>query len=103
MALEVEYKFLVADASWRDDAEDGVRMRQGYLANRDRLSIWFGGIQVAKDGKIAEGYDEADAATHMRGENVTISVELGLGSGSATVFTCDLTAQYIAINADYRS
>ena len=58
---------------------------------------------VAQNGMVADGYSEAEAAAHMKGEEVTISVDLGLGEGEATVFTCDLTAQYIAINADYRS
>ena len=77
--------------------------KSGAEADRDRLSIWFGDVLVAKDGQIATGYDEADAAAHMKGENVTISVDLGIGNSNATVFTCDLTAEYIAINADYRS
>ena len=77
--------------------------KSGAEADRDRLSIWFGDVQVAKDGQIAPDYSEADAAAHMKGENVTISVDLGLGDASSTVYTCDLTAEYIAINADYRS
>lgn len=77
--------------------------KSGAEADRDRLSIWFGDVQVAKNGQIAPDYSEADAAAHMKGENVTISVDLGLGDANATVYTCDLTAEYIAINADYRS
>ena len=77
--------------------------KSGAEADRDRLSIWFGNVLVAKDGQIAPDYSEEDAATHMKGENVTISVDLGLRTGKATVYTCDLTAGYIAINADYRS
>jgi glutamate N-acetyltransferase/amino-acid N-acetyltransferase len=77
--------------------------KSGAEADRDRLSIRFGEVQVAKDGKVAAGYNEAATAAHMKGENVTIAVDLGLGDGKATVYTCDLTAQYIAINADYRS
>ncbi len=77
--------------------------KSGAEADRDRLSIWFGTTLVAENGKVAPDYDEADAATHMKGDEVTIRADLGLGSGSATVYTCDLTAGYIAINADYRS
>ena len=77
--------------------------KSGAEADRDRLSISFGDVDVAKDGRVAPNYNEADAAAHMKGDEVTISVDLGLGSGEATVFTCDLTAQYVAINADYRS
>lgn len=77
--------------------------KSGAEADRDRLSIRFGDILVAENGQVAGSYVEADAAQHMQGQDVTISVNLGLGTGEATVFTCDLTAQYIAINADYRS
>ena len=77
--------------------------KSGAEADRDRLSISFGDVDVAKDGRVAPNYNEVDAAAHMKGDEVTISVDLGLGSGEATVFTCDLTAQYIDINADYRS
>jgi glutamate N-acetyltransferase/amino-acid N-acetyltransferase len=77
--------------------------KSGAAADRDRLTIRFGEVLVAKDGQVDPGYVEAEAATHMKGQEVTIRVDLGLGQGAATVFTCDLTAQYIAINADYRS
>jgi glutamate N-acetyltransferase/amino-acid N-acetyltransferase len=77
--------------------------KSGAAADRDRLSIRFGDVLVAENGMVAADYLEADAAAHMKGEEVTVSVDLGLGSGRSTVFTCDLTAQYIAINADYRS
>ncbi|CAN0605775.1 unnamed protein product [Ectocarpus sp. 12 AP-2014] len=77
--------------------------KSGAEADRDRLSIWFGDVLVAKNGQVASDYSEPDAAAHMKGENVTITVDLGIGGGSETVFTCDLTAEYIAINADYRS
>ena len=77
--------------------------KSGAEADRDRLSISFGEVLVAKNGQVSPDYVEAEAAAHMTGENVTISVDLGLGEGQATIWTCDLTAQYIAINADYRS
>ncbi len=77
--------------------------KSGAEADRDRLSIRFGNVLVAKDGRVAPGYVEAEAARHMNGDNVSVSVELGLGTGAATVYTCDLTERYIAINADYRS
>ena len=77
--------------------------KSGAEADRDRLSIAFGDVQVALNGKVAEGYSEAAAAAHMKQDEIALSVDLGLGSGTATVYTCDLTAQYIAINADYRS
>ena len=77
--------------------------KSGAEADRDKLSIWFGKHQVALNGKIAPGYVEADAAAHMKQDEIDISVDLGLGSYGTVVYTCDLTAQYIAINADYRS
>ena len=77
--------------------------KSGAAADRDRLSIRFGDVLVAENGWVAPGYKEADAAAHMKGENLLIGVDLGLGEGRATVWTCDLTHDYIAINADYRS
>ena len=77
--------------------------KSGAEADRDRLSIRFGDVPVAENGQMRPDYVEAEAAAHMRNENVTISVDLGLSGGRATIWTCDLTAQYIAINADYRS
>jgi glutamate N-acetyltransferase/amino-acid N-acetyltransferase len=77
--------------------------KAGEPANRDRLSIAFGGIWTAKNGVPVEGYDEAPVAVHLKGEEIDIAVDLGLGDGRAMVWTCDLTHGYIAINADYRS
>jgi glutamate N-acetyltransferase/amino-acid N-acetyltransferase len=77
--------------------------KSGAAADRDRLTIRFGDVLVARNGQVDPAYVEAEAAAHMKGQEVTIRVDLGLGQGAATVFTCDLTAQYIAINADYRS
>lgn len=77
--------------------------KSGAEADRDKLSIWFGQHQVALNGKIAPDYSEADAAKYMKGQEIDIRVDLGLGSFGTVVYTCDLTAQYIAINADYRS
>ena len=77
--------------------------KSGAEADRDRLSIRFGDVLVARDGSVAPGYVEAEAARHMSGEDVSVSVDLGLGTGVATVYTCDLTSRYVAINADYRS
>lgn len=77
--------------------------KSGAAADRDRLSIRFGDIEVAKDGWRSESYSEEAAAAHMKGENILIAVDIGIGEGSATVWTCDLTHGYISINADYRS
>ncbi|HDY94100.1 hypothetical protein LCGC14_0489110 [marine sediment metagenome] len=77
--------------------------KSGAAADRDRLSIRFGDVEVAKDGWRSPDYSEEAAAAHMKGQNITIGVDLGLGDGKATVWTCDLTHGYIEINADYRS
>ncbi len=77
--------------------------KAGEPADRDRLSISFGSTQVAKNGVAVEGYDETPVAAHLKGGEIQIGVDLGLGQGRATVWTCDLTHGYISINADYRS
>jgi len=77
--------------------------KAGEPADRDRLSIGFGGHWAAKDGQPLADYDEAPVAQHLRGAEIAIAVDIGLGNGRATVWTCDLTHGYISINADYRS
>lgn len=77
--------------------------KAGEPANRDTLSIGFGGIWCARDGLPLADYDEAPVAAHLKGQDITIEVYLGIGEGRATVWTCDLTHGYISINADYRS
>ncbi|MEO1454300.1 MAG: bifunctional glutamate N-acetyltransferase/amino-acid acetyltransferase ArgJ [Pseudomonadota bacterium] len=77
--------------------------KSGAAADRDRLSIRFGDVLVADKGWVSPEYREEDAAAHMKGEEIEIAVDLGLGDGTATIWTCDLTARYIEINADYRS
>jgi len=77
--------------------------KSGARADRDTLAIWFGDMQVARDGCVSPDYDEARAAAYMKNQNLIIHVDLGLGGGTARVWTCDLTHGYIDINADYRS
>jgi glutamate N-acetyltransferase/amino-acid N-acetyltransferase len=77
--------------------------KAGEPADRDKLSIGFGGTWAAREGLPLADYDEAPVAAHLKGQDVTIEVDLGLGEGAATVWTCDLTHGYISINADYRS
>ena len=77
--------------------------KAGEPAERDLLSIRFGATEVAAKGMVVQGYDEAPVAEHLKGQDVAIGVDIGLGEGSATVWTCDLTHGYISINADYRS
>lgn len=77
--------------------------KAGERADRDRLSIRIGGIEVAKNGWVVPGYDEAPVAAHMKGQDIDIAVDVGVGDGAARVWTCDLGHGYIDINADYRS
>jgi glutamate N-acetyltransferase/amino-acid N-acetyltransferase len=77
--------------------------KSGARADRDRLSIWFGDLEVAREGEVSPAHDEEQAAAYMKNEEIVIHVDLGLGGGTARVWTCDLTHGYIDINADYRS
>ena len=77
--------------------------KAGEAADRDKLSISFGDILVADKGWVSPDYREEDGADYMKGQDLSVTVDLGVGDGSATVWTCDLTHQYITINADYRS
>jgi len=77
--------------------------KAGEPADRDKLSIGFGGTWAARDGQPLADYDEAPVAAHLKGREIQVEIDLGLGEGRATVWTCDLTHGYIAINADYRS
>ncbi|MBW4981074.1 bifunctional glutamate N-acetyltransferase/amino-acid acetyltransferase ArgJ [Mameliella sp. CS4] len=77
--------------------------KSGAAADRDKLTIRFGDILVASEGWVAESYREEDGATYFKGQEIDINVDIGLGAGQATVWTCDLTHGYIQINADYRS
>ncbi|MGE0234143.1 bifunctional glutamate N-acetyltransferase/amino-acid acetyltransferase ArgJ [Methylocystis sp.] len=77
--------------------------KAGEKADRDRLAIWFGGVRVAHKGLRDPDYDEAEVSQIMKRDEIVINVDLGLGKGAATVWTCDLTKEYVAINGDYRS
>jgi glutamate N-acetyltransferase/amino-acid N-acetyltransferase len=77
--------------------------KAGEPADRDKLSIRFADKWVAQAGLAADSYDEAAVSEHLKGSNVRIGADIGLGQGRATVWTCDLTHGYISINADYRS
>jgi glutamate N-acetyltransferase/amino-acid N-acetyltransferase len=77
--------------------------KAGEPADRDKLAIRFADKWVAQAGLAVDSYDEAPVAAHLKGQEISIGVDLGLGQGRATVWTCDLTHGYISINADYRS
>jgi glutamate N-acetyltransferase/amino-acid N-acetyltransferase len=77
--------------------------KSGEAADRDKLSIWFGPHLVARSGQRAADYSEQAVAAYMKGREIVIRADVGVGTGQATVWTCDLTHDYISINADYRS
>jgi glutamate N-acetyltransferase / amino-acid N-acetyltransferase len=107
IALSIANSPLVKTAIAGEDANWGrVVMavgKAGEPADRDRLSIWFGGIRVAHKGERDPTYDEAKIAAAMKKPEISLKVEIGLGRGSDRVLTCDLTKEYVAINGDYRS
>ena len=77
--------------------------KSGAAAERDLIKIWLGDILVAEQGWVAASYSEEQGAAYMKNAELVIAVDLGMGNGAATVWTCDLTHDYISINADYRS
>jgi glutamate N-acetyltransferase / amino-acid N-acetyltransferase len=107
IAMSVANSPLVKTAIAGEDANWGrVVMavgKAGEPANRDKLSISFNGIRVAKSGARDPSYDEAEVSKAMQEPKVQIKVQLGLGKGRDRVLTCDLTKEYVAINGDYRS
>ena len=98
---------LVSTALAAEDANWGRIVmavgKAGERADRDRLSIWIGTELVASDGGPHHSYSEARATEHLRRDEIDLRVDIGIGNGSATVWTCDLTHGYIEINAGYRS
>jgi len=107
IALSIANSPLVKTAIAGEDANWGrVVMavgKAGEPADRDRLSIWFGGIRVAHKGARDPAYDEAAVSAAMKRPEISLKVALGLGKGRDRVLTCDLTKEYVAINGDYRS
>ncbi|MEH6721202.1 MAG: bifunctional glutamate N-acetyltransferase/amino-acid acetyltransferase ArgJ [Aurantimonas endophytica] len=107
IALSIANSPLVKTAVAGEDANWGrVVMavgKAGEAADRDRLAIHFGEVRVAVDGERDPAYSEAAASAVMQRPEIPIRVELGLGTGSWTVYSCDLTKEYVAINGDYRS
>jgi glutamate N-acetyltransferase / amino-acid N-acetyltransferase len=107
IALSIANSPLVKTAIAGEDANWGrVVMavgKAGEKADRDKLSIWFGGIRVAHKGERDPAYDEAEVSASMKKPEITLKVALGLGRGRDRVLTCDLTKEYVAINGDYRS
>ncbi|HPG02976.1 MAG TPA: bifunctional glutamate N-acetyltransferase/amino-acid acetyltransferase ArgJ [Beijerinckiaceae bacterium] len=107
IALSIANSPLVKTAVAGEDANWGRIVmavgKAGEKAERDKLAIWFGGIRVAHKGLRDPAYDEAKVSAVMKEQEIDIRVDLGIGKGSAKVWTCDLTKEYVAINGDYRS
>jgi glutamate N-acetyltransferase/amino-acid N-acetyltransferase len=107
IAMTVANSPLVKTAIAGEDANWGRIVmavgKAGEPADRDRLSIGVGGVWMAREGGVVPGYDESPVVEHMKGHEIEMAIDLGLGSGKATVWTCDLTHGYIDINGSYRS
>ncbi|MBB3286750.1 MULTISPECIES: bifunctional glutamate N-acetyltransferase/amino-acid acetyltransferase ArgJ [Rhizobium] len=107
IALSIANSPLVKTAAAGEDANWGrVVMavgKAGEMADRDKLAIWFGDVRVAVNGERDPSYSEDAASNVMKQQDIPVKVDLGLGNGRATVWTCDLTKEYVAINGDYRS
>jgi glutamate N-acetyltransferase/amino-acid N-acetyltransferase len=107
IAMSIANSPLVKTAIAGEDANWGrVVMavgKAGEPADRDKLSIWFGGIRVAHKGARDPDYDEAIVSAAMKKPEISLKVALGMGKGRDRVLTCDLTKEYVAINGDYRS
>ncbi len=107
IAMAVANSPLVKTAIAGEDANWGRIVmavgKAGEPADRDRLSIGVGGTWMARHGTVIPGYDEGPVVAHMKGGEIAIAVDLGLGDGRATAWTCDLTHGYIDINGSYRS
>ncbi|WP_298426177.1 bifunctional glutamate N-acetyltransferase/amino-acid acetyltransferase ArgJ [Rhodoblastus sp.] len=107
IAFSIANSPLVKTAAAGEDANWGrVVMavgKAGEKADRDLLSVWFGDVRVAHHGRRDPDYEEAAASAVMKQDKIVIRADLGLAKGAATVWTCDLTKEYVAINGDYRS
>lgn len=107
IALSIANSPLVKTAVAGEDANWGrVVMavgKSGEMADRDLLAIWFGNVRVAVNGERDPAYSEAETTAVMKLEDIAVKVDIGLSNGTATVWTCDLTKEYVAINGDYRS
>ena len=107
IAMAVANSPLVKTAIAGEDANWGRIVmavgKAGEPADRDTLSVAVGGVWMAREGAVVPDYDEAPVVAHMKGREVHIEIDLGLGRGKATAWTCDLTHGYIDINGSYRS
>jgi glutamate N-acetyltransferase / amino-acid N-acetyltransferase len=107
IAMAIANSPLVKTAIAGEDANWGRIVmavgKAGEPADRDKLGVAVGGVWMAQAGGVVPGYDETPVVQHMKGREIEITVDIGLGDGHATVWTCDLTHGYIDINGSYRS
>ncbi|WP_336760451.1 bifunctional glutamate N-acetyltransferase/amino-acid acetyltransferase ArgJ [Asaia sp. VD9] len=107
IALAIGNSPLVKTAIAGEDANWGRIVmavgKSGEPANRDTLSVAIGGVWIARQGTVVDGYDEAPVVAHMKGQDIEIQIDLGLANGHAQIWSCDLTHGYIDINGSYRS
>ncbi len=107
IAMNIANSPLVKTAVAGEDANWGRIVmavgKSGERVDRDKLAIKIGGVDVARDGEAVPGYDETPVVAHMKGQEIVFDVNIGLGHGRATVWTCDLTHGYIDVNGSYRT
>ena len=107
IAMSIANSPLVKTAIAGEDANWGRIVmavgKSGERADRDKLKISIGGVKITDAGQVVPNYDEAPVAKHIKGTDIVIDIDLGIGRGRATVWTCDLTHGYIDINGSYRS
>jgi glutamate N-acetyltransferase/amino-acid N-acetyltransferase len=107
IALSIANSPLVKTAIAGEDANWGRIVmavgKAGERADRDKLTIGVGGVTITREGAPVPDYDEAPVVAHMKGQEIGIDVDVGIGAGSAVVWTCDLTHGYIDINGSYRT
>jgi glutamate N-acetyltransferase/amino-acid N-acetyltransferase len=107
IARSVAHSPLVKTAFAGEDANWGrILMAIGKAEepiDRDSVSVRFGDLWAAQDGLVASSYDEAKMSAYMKRKDLEVTVDVGMGRGSATIWTCDLTKRYVEINGDYRS
>jgi glutamate N-acetyltransferase/amino-acid N-acetyltransferase len=98
---------LVKTALFGEDPNWGRIMaaigRAGVPVDPQTIDVLFDNVYVVKDGQGCGKESEGDAAAILKADRFTITVNLKMGSGAATVHTCDLSTDYVRINADYRS
>ncbi len=107
IGLAVANSPLVKTAMAGEDANWGRIVmavgKSGERADRDKLRISIGGVRITDAGQVVPNYDETPVVKHIKGTDIVIDIDLGIGRGRATVWTCDLTHGYIDINGSYRT